>query len=455
MGKKYKKLGEILIENGVLSEDQLKAALSIQKEEGGLLGEILLKHGFESEEDIVKALVKQREYLFVKNESPAELLKKRILIFISSLFLAAVFLFFSDVLPFVKNMDMALYGALLNTEYHLRRLPAAVNDILLVTIDDETLAHTPHQWPYPRTDFATVIENLKKSDPAVIAFDFSFYGNPSYPENSILQNALKSDQRIIAATNINQQGELTFLNTLVDREITSGIVTKIQDPDDVIRRCLTYLISDEETDTQKAFLSWEMQILRIARKIDVQSFKVEDTTLEFQNPSGEKWMLPIDPDTKSFLIRFRARTHDFPRISFHQVLRGNFDPALAKDKIIMIGIASELLQDMQHTSVGWMVGITLNANAFLTLHTRDFLRNMPRYSEYMVLILGVMVGAFLMMFLDTGKAFAFILVEITLFLISSYILLLYGYVWNYALFVLLVPALPLLSKKLIYYFRQT
>ena len=54
-----KKLGEILVEEGLLREEQIQEALKTQKETGGLLGEVLVKLAFLREEDIARAIVKQ------------------------------------------------------------------------------------------------------------------------------------------------------------------------------------------------------------------------------------------------------------------------------------------------------------------------------------------------------------------------------------------------------------
>ena len=48
-----KRLGDILIESGKLTEDRLKEALLIQKQVGKRLGEILVEQNFVTEEDII------------------------------------------------------------------------------------------------------------------------------------------------------------------------------------------------------------------------------------------------------------------------------------------------------------------------------------------------------------------------------------------------------------------
>ena len=50
------RLGELLVQKGVLTSDQLSSALSHQQERGGGLGSILVQLSYASEETIAKAL---------------------------------------------------------------------------------------------------------------------------------------------------------------------------------------------------------------------------------------------------------------------------------------------------------------------------------------------------------------------------------------------------------------
>lgn len=54
-----KQLGELLIERKVIAEPELKKALQVQKEKGGLIGNILVLLGFATEEQIAQALTTQ------------------------------------------------------------------------------------------------------------------------------------------------------------------------------------------------------------------------------------------------------------------------------------------------------------------------------------------------------------------------------------------------------------
>ena len=52
-----RKIGEFLVENGVITEEQRKSALELQKDNPGrLIGEILVTQGVLSKEDLVMAV---------------------------------------------------------------------------------------------------------------------------------------------------------------------------------------------------------------------------------------------------------------------------------------------------------------------------------------------------------------------------------------------------------------
>ncbi|MBF0216497.1 MAG: hypothetical protein HQL30_05835 [Candidatus Omnitrophica bacterium] len=53
------KIGEILIRQGVVSQSQVREALELQSNEGGLLGENLVKLNFMTDRDITKAIITQ------------------------------------------------------------------------------------------------------------------------------------------------------------------------------------------------------------------------------------------------------------------------------------------------------------------------------------------------------------------------------------------------------------
>ncbi|MBI4354573.1 MAG: hypothetical protein HY595_04985 [Candidatus Omnitrophica bacterium] len=64
-----KKLGEVLLERGVITPQQLEEALAYQRTHGGLLGQVLTQLGFATEEEIALALTAQYGFPYLPLEN--------------------------------------------------------------------------------------------------------------------------------------------------------------------------------------------------------------------------------------------------------------------------------------------------------------------------------------------------------------------------------------------------
>jgi type IV pilus assembly protein PilB len=63
-----KQLGELLLERGIINEEQLNKALKVQKERGGLIGQVLVSLGYAKEEEIAQALTVQYGFPYLPLE---------------------------------------------------------------------------------------------------------------------------------------------------------------------------------------------------------------------------------------------------------------------------------------------------------------------------------------------------------------------------------------------------
>jgi CHASE2 domain-containing sensor protein len=437
-----KKLGEILIEKGVLSASQLKIALAIQKKEGGLLGEILIKQGFVKNEDILEVFSQHLDYIYVSH-NPIKTWRAKLAVILTSVVLCLGVLWSCEHVSFLKSIDQRLYGWLLRVEYMIQGPPHKIRDVVIVAIDNDTVLHMKDRWPYPRADFAKVLENVKKANPLAIGIDFAYLGKSNPEDDEAIKKALDYPQLILAAT-INEHG---YLDTsyVANLEPTYGIVTKLQDEDGIVRRNLIYLMGQGK----EAYLSWEMQLLKLSKDLDMTSFADHRNRITFQTKTGsEKWDVPVDTTARSFLIHFQAHTKDFEIISFYNALFDNFDPALIKNKIVLVGVLPSIFQDIQHTAFGWLPGVILNANAFLTLYTQDFLKEIPRPVQYtLTTIIAALTCLFLLGY-SRFKSRVVIALEVCLFTVLSYFLLEQNYVLHYLSFPLAIIICPLLARKI-------
>lgn len=67
--KVEKPLGQILVERGVITFEQLEKALAVQNKDGGLIGEVIVKLGFAKEDEIAHCLSLQFGFPYLPLEN--------------------------------------------------------------------------------------------------------------------------------------------------------------------------------------------------------------------------------------------------------------------------------------------------------------------------------------------------------------------------------------------------
>ena len=64
-----KQLGELLVDLGLITRDQLKHTLEVQKDKGGLIGQVMVDLGYVSEEAIAQAITAQYGFPYLPLEN--------------------------------------------------------------------------------------------------------------------------------------------------------------------------------------------------------------------------------------------------------------------------------------------------------------------------------------------------------------------------------------------------
>ena len=62
---KYARLGDLLVQSGTITEEQLSRALELQRDSGERLGTVLQEHGFITEKQLIDTLMSQLGVEFV------------------------------------------------------------------------------------------------------------------------------------------------------------------------------------------------------------------------------------------------------------------------------------------------------------------------------------------------------------------------------------------------------
>lgn len=244
------------------------------------------------------------------------------------------------------------------------------NEILLVTIDDETLKHLEKSWPFPRSIYVKLLDRLKPFSPKAVGFDLIFPGKDLVPANDVqFSSALKEAGNVVIASYQSSAGEIGRQSMIGSNAWQVGIVDKPRDQDQVIRRAAFYFSLG-----RTIFPSWEAAI--------------------FNKAFGKSLALGLSQD---YVIDYRLTLGDFSTVSFWRLLEGSVLANELRNKIILIGPTAEVFHDIYATPLGRMPGLAINANV-LTMLIRGHLFSFPRrefmllmnfFSIWLVLLLGL------------------------------------------------------------------
>ncbi len=224
------------------------------------------------------------------------------------------------------------------------------NEILLVTIDDETLKQLQQSWPFLRSVYVEAIDRLKPYAPKAVGFDLIFSGKDLILErDALFSAALKEAGNVVVAAYQSSVGEIGPESMIGQNVWRIGIVDKPRDQDHLVRRAfLSFSIAGS------VLPSWEAAI----------SEKV----------LGKSW--PLNP-SKQFVIDYRLRPKEFSNISLWRLLEGSVLANELRNKIVLIGPTAEVFHDFHATPLGLMPGLAVNANVLTTLMRNQFFSEPP------------------------------------------------------------------------------
>lgn len=228
-----------------------------------------------------------------------------------------------------------LERASIDARFSVRGPQSPGNDIVIIGIDQKTLAALNVQPPIPRADYAQVLDRVRSAGPRLIAIDTQFIGRSNPADDQKLLGAIARDGPVILATHEGDQGPIPVPAGVADARgaipASAGIDT---DPDGVLRRMLF------------APVQLPTLAVRAAELIDGRSAK----------PFIHEW------------IDYRGGPGTFPHYSFVDVMAGTVPAIAFAGKAVLIG-TTDPVNDVFVTSISSapMPGVEVQANALSTM----------------------------------------------------------------------------------------
>jgi adenylate cyclase len=269
-------------------------------------------------------------------------------------------------------------------------------NIVIAGIDDNTL-DTYGRWAeWPRSLHAQAIDNLSQAGAKVIGFDVIF--TDSSTDDDMLATAIaEADNVVLAAAGtqpISQAGpEITYdsfllpVDALEQAASSIGHANVVPDGDGTVRR-LPLIV---KSSSGQVYPSLTLAVLHRLFSMPLPQ--------EYVLGNGAVNLLARDiPVDTSYRLRinFSADNEQRPYVSYGDIISGNFDPLLVKNKIVLIGMTATGEPDTWAvpTSASKIPGVFIHAGAMDTILTQRFLREPGIIISLMIMLLLVGITAF-------------------------------------------------------------
>lgn len=345
----------------------------------------------------------------------------------------AVFLSYSDIF---RTIELKI----LDLSFSLRgSVPIQDSPIVIIAIDDQSDESTPHRWPWPRSYYAKVIENLNKAGAAVIALDVILDQPDKYgpQHDDQLTAVLERYDNVVLTGKLMRTVHAYTYSTLYppyDKFLTGntiwGLAAIEADPDGFYRR---YQVGQAHFDSLYPSLATE--VYKIYKDLpkdlpireDYSNYYLGDETI----PKFDHFGL---------LINYAGPARTFTYYSFDNILddsgfdlvdgydMDSFDdpgdpelgiPAgllysgMLQGKIVLIGATMQELHDNFPTpfleyatpdgakAKAEMPGVEIHANALNTILTKSYLFKQSEFYLYGLLILFSLIILLITRFLPT------------------------------------------------------
>lgn len=311
------------------------------------------------------------------------------------------------------------------------RGPLSVEDspIVLVTIDDQSFESLPERWPWPRSYYAHVVENLTEAGARVIGIDVILDIPDQIHEGSDeqLAEAIKASGKVVLAGKVEDSGRFRSypilvkpIQTLLDADSSWGITAIQSDPDGIHRQ---YFVAQKYQE--EILPSFGLELLRKYLEIPAS----EPVQVSADNVKLGELNIPLSFEGL-MRIDFAGPVGTFPQYSFDTViddedfmLEEDYDidyfsisllpDEIFKDKIVLIGSTVSELHDNfpapffefkdrdGNYRKAETPGVEIHANAIWTILNQQYYKEFPHLFSLLLLLVLIGLVYFVVMRLST------------------------------------------------------
>ncbi len=233
---------------------------------------------------------------------------------------------------FLQRADNFLYD--LHFKWRGAREPSG--KIALVLMDQKSSVELKRQQgSWSRRHLAQAIEHLSEAGAAVIGIDLIFSSpSPDPQDDQLLAAAIAASGNVVLARISSSHGkEIIALRRFQEAMIGDGFIDVPLDEDDILRRVRFFHARRLPDGNLELIPSFSLELARVFYDIEfIPDFSKTDS---FTLGSGNEKILTLP--YPELLINFGGNYAAFSGISFSDAVNNRLDPALVRDKVVLIG----------------------------------------------------------------------------------------------------------------------
>ncbi len=353
---------------------------------------------------------------------------KKVSVQLVMFFLGAVLIVLANNLAVFQEIQ----GKVTDTKFVLRGPITTSTDIVIAVIDKES-SNWIGKFPWKRTVYATLIDQLSKAGARVIAFDILFNNPTSFnPQDDIdFAASIKKAGNIILCgsfQNIQQQAHVKYVGLPYEPPIAMfekaaigvGLINPYIDRDNVVRAFQVIAVNQGVVYPYLA-----VEVFR----------RLYPTDNNISYAAGIVHLgghaVKLNSENK-LIINYRGPAQSFPHVPVSRITDGSFmeyNPGFFKNKIVFIGASDFELHDLFPTPFSQsMPGVEIHANMLQTILDANYILQMPWWLNVIGVFFLLMIAAKMFLKFSPLKSFLlFIVVMVVIELVDVGVFILMRY----------------------------
>lgn len=287
----------------------------------------------------------------------------------------------------LEPLDNRIYDFLLRRR--ASQVPAdAAASVVLVLIDEESLASVNRRWPWPRSLYAQMLDQFAAGGARAVGLDILFIEPSEDPaEDGALVAAAQRHRRVVFSA------KLEDVSRTLHEEQASMTGERLVLPLPILRKCARYGVVNIELGTGTVTRTFR-PAYSYADK-DYPSFAAAVYQAAVDRP-------PVYTGTGAHLTTYAGPPGTFVSVPAYQVLQGQADPALFRNRIVLVGATFSDAHDMHATpftgASTLCPGVEVQANIVATMLQGTTCTTMPRLPQVLIVLVLIAACGYLVLF---------------------------------------------------------